>query len=155
MYSGAYTEERRPRRSICSSCAKTHVLLCEDTLVRRQHKVEVMGAALVAYGAGRSKRSIALGRGLARSTVRSWISRFSEMADAVRQHFTAWAAALDPGHGPFPVSPSAFSDALEAIGVVGIVAVRRFGPRPVWSLASVLTQGCLLATRACHYRRPA
>jgi hypothetical protein len=72
----------------------------------------------------------------------------TEMAVGIRQHFTRWASVLGPGHGSMTSHGSPFSDALEAIGVAGIVAVRRFGPLSVWSLASVLSGGRLLATRA-------
>jgi transposase-like protein len=151
---GALPERRRPRRSICRSCETTHVLAAEDTLRRRRDTVEVIGAALVAKAAGKGRRSIAAALGLHPSTVAGWLRRFALMAGAIREHFTRWAAVLGPGHGAFCPTGSAFSDAVEAIGVVGIVAVRRFGPRPVWSLASLLTGGGLLATRAHPYPPP-
>jgi hypothetical protein len=88
------------------------------------------------------------------STVAGWLRRFAQMAGVIREHFTRWAAVLGPGHGPFSPRGSAFCDAVEAIGVVGIVAVRRFGPRSPWALASVLTRGGLLATRAHPYPSP-
>ena len=151
---GAVTERRRPRRSICGSCEKTHVLSAEDTLRRRRDTVEVIGTALVAKARGRGRRSIAAALGLHPSTVAGWLRRFAEMAVVLWEHFTRWATVLGPGHGAFSPTGSAFCDAVEAIGVVGIVAVRRFGPRPVWSLASVLTGGGLLATRAHPYPPP-
>ncbi len=49
---------------------------------------------------------------------------------------------------------SGFSDAVEAIGVLGIVAVRRFGPRPAWSLACVVTGGGLLANTSSPWVQP-
>ena len=53
----ATTERRRFRRSICRSCASTHVLVHEDTLVRRRDGAEVIGMAFTAkarteYGHG-------------------------------------------------------------------------------------------------------
>lgn len=151
---GAVIERRRPRRSICRSCATTHVLLAEDTLVRRRDSVEVIGGALLAKAKGRSRRSIAAALGVHPSTVAGWLRRFALMAGAIREHFTRWAAVLGPAHGALAPTGSAFCDAVEVIGVVGIVAVRRFGPRPVWSLASVLSGGGLLATRAHPYPPP-
>jgi len=151
---GAVIERRRPRRSICRSCATTHVLLAEDTLARRRDSAEVIGTALLGKAMGRGRRSIAAALGVHPSTVAGWLRRFALMAGAVREHFTRWAAVLGPGHGAFCPTGSAFTDAVEAIGVVGIVAVRRFGPRPVWSLASELTGGGLLATRAHPYPPP-
>ena len=44
------TERRRLRRSICKPCATTHVLVPEDTLVRRRDSTEVIGAALDGQG---------------------------------------------------------------------------------------------------------
>ncbi len=150
----AVIERRRPRRSICRACKRTHVLAAEDTLARRRDTAEVIGSALLAKAAGKGRRSIAAALGLHPSTVAGWLRRFAEMAVVLREHFTRWAAVLAPTHGAFFPTGSAFSDAVEAIGVVGIVAVRRFGPRPAWSLASVLTGGRLLATRAHPYPSP-
>jgi hypothetical protein len=147
----AVIERRRPRRSICSSCLRTHVLLAEDSLSRRRDVVAVIGAALLAKSGGTGRRSIAAALGLHESTVAGWLRRFAQMAVAIREHFTRWLAVLGPGHGPISARGSAFSDALEAIGVVGIVAVRRFGPRPPWSLASKLSGGALLTTRVHPY----
>jgi hypothetical protein len=147
---GAAVERRRPRRSICRSCTTTHVLLAEDCLVRRRDTVAVIGTALLRRARGQGRRSIAAALGLHPSTVAGWLRRFALMAGAIREHFTRWAAVLGL-HDPLAPTGSALSDAVEAIGVVGIVAVRRFGPRPVWSLASLLTGGHLLATRDHPY----
>ena len=93
------SERRRFRRSICRSCAVTHVLVPEDTLVRRRDGVEVIGAALAAKATGRGpparSRRTSAGRP---STVRGWLRRFAAMASELREHFTRWAHALDPGH---------------------------------------------------------
>ena len=53
------TERRRFRRSICRSCDDTHVLVHEDTLVRRRDAAEVIGMALTAKARGEGHRSIA------------------------------------------------------------------------------------------------
>lgn len=150
----AVIARRRPRRSICSSCRATHVLLAEDTLSRRRDAVSVIGTALVAKSRGRGRRLIAAALGVHESTVAGWLRRFSQMARFIREHFTRWAALLDPGHGPISSRGSVFRDAVEAIGVVGVVAVRRFGPRPPWALACRLTGGGLLTTRAHPYPSP-
>ncbi len=151
---GTSTERRRPRRAICRSCAKTHVLLAEDTLVRRRHKVEVIGAAFVAKMNGSGRHAIAAAVGVTEWMVASWMRRFALKAEGIRRHFTAWLGVLDPGHGRLAPCVSVFADALEVIGVVGMVAVRRFGPKDVWLLASALTEGGLLATPDHQYRRP-
>jgi hypothetical protein len=150
----ATTESRRFRRSICRDCGHTHVLIPEDTLVRRRDAVEVIGAALVAKARGAGHRSIALDLGRRPSTVRGWLRRFGVMASAIRDHFCRWAHALDPSHDRLSPGGSAFSDAVEAIGLLGIVAVRRFGPRPPWSLASMVTAGALLYNTSSPWAEP-
>jgi hypothetical protein len=148
-------ERRRLRRSICKPCATTHVLVPEDTLLRRRDGVEVIGAALVARANGAGHQRIASNLGRARSTVRAWVRAFEARAVALREHFVRWAHALDPGHDRRSAGGSDFFDAVDAIGVLGIVAVRRFGPRPVWSLASFVTGGGLLYNTRWHFRPPA
>ena len=138
------SERRRFRRSLCRACGGTHVLVPEDTLVRRRDAVEVVGGALTAKARGVGHRRIAMGLGRHESTVRGWLRRFAVMADELREHFTRWAYALDPFHDRVSPGGSAFVDAVEAVGVLGVVAVRRFGPRPPWSLACVVTGGGLL-----------
>ena len=149
------SEQRRPRRSICRACAATHVLVPEDTLLRRRDGVEVIGAALVAKAQGQGHRRIAAHLGRVASTVRGWLRSFAVMASTIREHFTRWAYALGPGHDRRWAGGSAFCDAVEAIGVTGTVAVRRFGPRSPWLLASVLTAGRLLCNTACPFPQPA
>jgi hypothetical protein len=150
----AGVERRRLRRSICRACGVTHVLVPEDTLVRRRDGVEVVGAALTAKARGDGHRRIAGVLGRPASTVRGWLRRFAVMAVALRAHFTRWAQALDPGHDRRSPGGSDFFDAVEAVGVLGVVAVRRFGPRPPWSLASVVTGGCLLGNTSCLWAQP-
>ncbi len=137
----------RPRRGVCAGCGATHVLLPEDTLARRRDAVEVIGAALTAKAAGSGHRSVAAELGREPSKVRRWFRRFASMAEEIRAHFTRWAHALDPVLGPVVPTGSAFADAVEAIGMAAMAAVRRLGPRPPWPLASVLSGGGLLATR--------
>lgn len=151
---GLRSVRRRFRRSICRSCSGTHVLIPEDTLVRRRDAVEVVGAALTAKARGVGHRRIAMGLGRHASTVRGWLRRLALMADELREHFTRWAYALDPGHHRLSPGGSAFADAVEAVGRLGIVVVRRFGPRPPWSLASVVTGGGLLCNTSSPWARP-
>jgi len=148
------SECRRFRRSVCRLCAVTHVLVPEDTLVRRRDAAEVIGAALVAKANGSGHRRIALALGRSVSTVRGWLRRFAAMAVAVREHFTRWAYALDPAHDRRSSGGSDLFDAVEAVGVLGVVAVRRFGPRPPWSLASVVTGGRLLSNTSSPWVQP-
>ena len=148
------SERRRLRRSICTVCGATHVLVPEDMLLRRRDAVEVVGAALTAKARGDGYRRIAAGLARPESTVRGWLRRFAAMAGALREHFTRWAHALDPGHDRCSPGGSVFFDAVEAIGVLAVVAVRRFGPRPAWSLASVVTGGGLLCNTSSPWAQP-
>ncbi len=148
-------ERRRLRRSICRPCAVTHVLVPEDTLLRRRDGVEVIGAALRAKAQGAGHRRIAKNLDRRPSTVRGWLRSFATRAVALREHFVRWAHAIDPGHDRVTAGGSDFCDALDAIGVLGIVAVRRFGPRPPWSLASFVTGGRLLCNTTSPFPAPA
>lgn len=89
-------ERRRPRRSRCSGCGSTHVLLAADCRRRRRDGVEVIGAALVARAAGHGHRRAARELNVHPSTVRGWLRRFRAGAEANRSFFTALAHSLDP-----------------------------------------------------------
>jgi hypothetical protein len=147
-------ERRCLRRAMCRACGVTHVLFPEDMLLRRRDAVDVVGAALTAKACGRGHRRIAVDLGRPASTVRGWLRRFAAMAGALREHFAGWAHALDPTHDRRSRGGSALFDAVEAIGVLGVVAVRRFGPRPPWSLAAVVTGGGLLCNTSRLWARP-
>ena len=123
--------------------------------MRRRDSVEVIGAALTAKAKGEGHRRIAQTLGRPPSTVRGWLRAFS--LKAVRSESTLSA-------GPTPSIRTTttslrgvrtFADAVDAIGVLGIVAVRRFGPRPAWSLASFVTGGGLLCNTSWLFRPPA
>lgn len=154
LRSRAGTRRFRPRRAICAGCGTTHVLLSEDGLARRRDAVADIGAALEAKAAGTGHRLTAARLGVPATTVRGWLRRFTQMAGDLREHFTRWATALDPMLGVIVATSSAFADAVAAIGVVAAAAVRRFGSRPAWSLASVLTGGALLSNTSCPWAAP-
>lgn len=145
---------RRPRRTRCARCLVTHVLLAEDSLVRRRDAVEVIGRALVAKAAGRGHRAIAIELGLPDTTVRGWLRRFAARAEAVRVHFTRWAHALDPELGPITSRGGTFPDAIEAIAAAARAAVARLGPRPPWRFAAAVTAGALLANTGSPFPAP-
>lgn len=139
-------EERwRPRRSRCTSCGVTHVLLPVRSLLRRRDAVEVIGAALVARTAGAGHRRIAAGLGVPATTVRGWLRRFAARAGFLRGQFMAVAHVLDRDLGRVDPRGSPVADAVEAIGVAASAAARRFGPAPVWWFASGASAGRLLA----------
>jgi hypothetical protein len=134
----------RPRRSACSQCSCTHVLLPSFTLLRRADTVEVIGQALLAKAAGAGHRRIAALLDRPVSTVRGWLRRFGVRADSLRVLFTVLLHELDACAPAAGVTGSVFTDALEALGLAAAAAARLFGPRPVWQFASAASGGRLL-----------
>ena len=141
----------RPRRARCRGCAGTHVLVPEVALVRRQDEVSVIGAAIEAKVAGQGYRRIARRLGVHADTVRGWLRRFALRVELIRAHFTRCAIALDVELGAVLPAGSGVADALEAIAVAARAWVLRFGPGDPWRIASRLSGGVLLATRAPAY----
>jgi len=138
----------RPRRARCRGCTGTHVLLPDVALLRRQDGVSVIGAAIEASVAGEGYRRVAARLGVHADTVRGWLARFAARAGLLRAHFTRCAAVLDPELGPVLPAGSVVADALEVIAVAVRAWVLRFGPGDPWRIASRLSGGMLLATRA-------
>src|SRR2546426_969919 len=86
--------EVRPRRSRCTACKVTHVLLPADLLARRGDGVPVIGRVLADAARGHGYRRIAAALGISADTVRGWLRRFASAAGRVRDFFTRLAAAL-------------------------------------------------------------
>lgn len=133
-----------PRRTRCSGCGRTHVLLAASLLARRADDVAVIGAALLARAAGAGHRTIAAGNGRPASTVRGWLRRFGRRAEQLRVLFTSLLHALDSSAGSLLPAGSDFSDALAAVGAAAAAAVRLFGPRCPWQFTAVASGGLLL-----------
>jgi Domain of unknown function (DUF6431) len=138
----------RPRRARCRGCRVTHVLLPQIAVLRRQDEVLVIGTAIVASVAGWGYRRIASGLGVPADTVRGWLRRFSQRAELLRVFFTRCAGVLDPELGPVVPAGSGVADTVEAIATAARAWVLRFGPAEPWQVASRLSAGLLLATRA-------
>jgi hypothetical protein len=140
-----------PRRSRCTGCRVTHVLLPVLVLVRRADTAAVIGAALAAKAVGLGHRRIAARLGRPAGTVRGWLRRFAGRVEAVRAVFTRWCRALAPD----PVLPgpagSAWADAIAAVAAAARVIATRFsvasrvGEVPVWHAATAVSAGRLLA----------
>jgi transposase-like protein len=79
---GAY-RRFQPRRARCATCRQTHILLPDQTLLRRLDAVDAIGSALTAAGAGAGYRTVARRLDVPPSTVRRWISRFTRRAFAL------------------------------------------------------------------------
>jgi transposase-like protein len=138
----------RPRRARCRGCRGTHVLLPEIAVLRRQDEVLVIGAAIVASLAGLGYRRIASRLGVPADTVRGWLRRFGERAELLRVLFTRSAVGLDPELGSVMPAGNGIADAVEAIAFAGRAWPLTFGPAEPWQIASRLSGGLLLATRA-------
>ena len=121
-------------------------MLPVSALLRRADTAAVIVSALAAKArCGFGFRRIAAELGRPGETVRGWLRRFAERAEAVRSMFTVWLRAVDPD----PVMPDAaggvFADAVMA--AVATVIERRFA-LPTVSLAETavaVSGGRLLA----------
>jgi hypothetical protein len=143
------TVRHRPRRSACSGCARTHVLLPALWLPRRADAVTVIGAALLAKASGLGHRPIAVLLARPPSTVRGWLRRFAARVEQIRVLFTGLLHALDPEPEPLLVTASVFADAVEVMGRAGSAAVVRLSPTSwsgcPWEFAARASGGRLLA----------
>lgn len=136
-----------PRRSRCTTCGGTHVLLPVSLLLRRADTVAVIGAALEAKATGAGYRRIVAGLDRPAETVRGWLRRFAGRLEPVRVVFTRWCRALEPD----PVLPgpagSRWADAVAVITATAAAVGDRFflGEVAVWETASAVSSGRLLA----------
>jgi len=146
-------EHRRLRRSQCSSCRKTHVLIPNDSLVRRRDAVVVIGLALIDAAAGLGHRMIATRFGRPAETVRGWLRRARQRAEDIRVHFTAWSVALD-GSALLLATGSPLGDALDAIGHASRAAVLRKIATHPWHFCSGATLGSLLSNTSSPWLSP-
>lgn len=145
----------RPRRGRCRGCRATHVLLPATLLSRRADVVAVIGRALLlAVGQGWACRRIAGVLAVARSTVRGWLARFGERAEALRAHFTRWALWLEPVWTRLEPAGSPVADALAALLAAGSVAGERLDGVGVWQFAAAATDGRLLCNTSAPFPAP-
>ena len=94
----------RPRRSRCTGCGVTHVLLPAGLLLRRMDEARVIGRGAGLGGPGPGSppdRGGAEGPG---DTVRGWLRRAACRAGQVREVFTKVAAAVSAD--PVPLEPA-------------------------------------------------
>ena len=137
-----------PRRSRCSGCGATHVLLPLVALLRRADAAVVIGTALALKAAGSGHRRIAVELGRAAGTVRSWLRRFAGRAEAWRRAFTALAVAVNEDAPPIEPAGSELADAVAAVGAA-VAAIGRRWPVVLtvsaWEVACAVTNGGLLA----------
>jgi hypothetical protein len=138
----------RPRRGVCRSCARTHVLLPAFCVPRRRDGVEVIGAALLAAAGGEGHRTIAARLDRPPGTVRGWLRAFAARADPIRQCAVSCTVELSDADAlPRRLASSPTVAALEALGCAARACRLRFGPRgSPWELTVALTGGLLHGT---------
>lgn len=105
----------------------THVLLPVTALLRRADTAAVIVSALAAKATMRvGFRRVAADLARPAETVRGWLRRFAERAEAVRSVFTVWLTAVAAD----PVMPDAaggvFADAVTVIAAVATAITHRF-----------------------------
>jgi Domain of unknown function (DUF6431) len=137
----------RPRRSRCSACGSTHVLLPAWLLSRRCDCTAVIGEMLARAARGAGFRSIAAASGVPEDTVRDRLRRFRASASVVRERFTRLAGALAADPVPLDPAGSAAGDAVVAVAAAAAAAAARWPALAVspWEFAAVVTAGSLLS----------
>jgi hypothetical protein len=103
------------------------VLLPVTALLRRADTAAVIVSALATKAMSRAGfRLIAAELARPAETVRGWLRRFAERAEAVRSVFTVWLRGIDSD----PVMPDGaggvFADAVVAVGSLATAIGRRF-----------------------------
>lgn len=116
----------RPRRTRCSGCGVTHVLLAEVFWPRRADAAVVIGAGLEIAALGMGHRQVAAVLGLAEGTVRGWLRAFAGRAEDVRRHFTVALVALADDPVMPDAAPSTFADAVSAVAAAHREAASRW-----------------------------
>jgi hypothetical protein len=117
----------RPRRAICATCRRAHVLVPPASLPRRRDAIETVGVGLLQAAGGHGHRVIADQLELPASTVRNWLRRARRRPGRLRDQAVRALFALS---GEIPaIEPRAtpLADAVEALGLAASAAVRRFG----------------------------
>jgi hypothetical protein len=138
----------RPRRSRCTGCGVTHVLLPAGLLARRPDEAQVIGVALAAAACGQGHRRIAAVLGVPADTVRGWLRWLAGRAGQVREVFTKVAAAVSADPVPLAPAGSPVGDAVVAVAAAAEAIASRW-PRLVtvspWEIASAVTNASLMA----------
>lgn len=116
----------RPRRTRCSGCKVTHVLLAQVFWPRRADAAEVIGAGLEIAALGMGHRQVAAVLGRAEGTVRGWLRAFAGRAETVRRHFTVALVALADDPVMPDAAPSTLADAVSAVAAAHQAASARW-----------------------------
>lgn len=146
--SGSARLTLRPRRTRCSSCGGTHVLLLGAVLPRRADTTAVIGTALQASARGIGYRRIATQIGRPASTVRRWVRavRDDYHVDWLREQGIRWIARLDREVlATLATESTRLGEALTALAAAALTARARLAPHvPPWTLIGQFTLGRLI-----------
>ncbi|NEA68925.1 hypothetical protein G3I56_41790 [Streptomyces sp. SID12488] len=138
----------RPRRSRCTGCQVTHVLLPEMLWPRRSDAAEVIGAGLEIAARGIGHRQVAAHLGLSDGTVRGWIRRFRRRSEDVRRYFTVALVALaDDPVMPEPTQ-TPLADAVSVVAAAHRAAATKWPQMNTvsrWAFAGRAIDGRVLA----------
>ena len=134
----------RPRRSRCTVCQGTHVLLEVRLAVRRADTAEMIAAAIEAKTAlGWGHRKIAAGCGRPVSTVRGWLRAFGASAASIGDRFTGLLVRDAPDAVVLWPKPAgtARGEALSALMAYAVGLARRFAATVTvtWIQAGIAT----------------
>ena len=141
----------RPRRSRCSGCRATHVLLPVTVLLRRAYATEVVGAGLVARAGGWGQRTIGRQLGVPAATVRGWLRVMAGRLEATRLHLLQVIRRVGVDLVVPEALGSPWRDLLAALGAAKAAVTGRFGVVGVvgavtgWQVAAACSGGRLLA----------
>jgi hypothetical protein len=141
----------RPRRSRCSTCLITHVLLPVTVLARRAYSVDVIGAALLARVGGSGHRSIGEQLRVPAATVRGWLRVMGGRLEAARVRLWQVACRAGVDVAVPQALGCAWRDLLAALGAATAAVTGRFGSFGVfgvvtaWQVAVACSAGRLLA----------
>ncbi|WP_281901935.1 DUF6431 domain-containing protein [Phytohabitans aurantiacus] len=141
------SEPVRPRRTRCSSCHTTQVLLPAWCLPRCGDAAEVVGAALAANATGRGHRGIAADLDRPAATVRRWLRRVrGDHAEWLRRIAVTHLARLCPELvADLHPQPTVLGDAVNALAAAVYAYRHRLGvATDAWTLVAGLTGGRLL-----------
>lgn len=140
------TRTLRLRRSRCTACGSTHVLVRTCLLLRRADTAEVIGWALLAKLSGAGHRWVGARLGRPPGSVRNWLRRFEKQSEKIRVQATRWAYRLDSNLGRIEAQGCAFGDALAALGHAVQAATSLLGQALCpWQVVSALTETRLLS----------
>ncbi len=136
-------------RARCRSCRATHVLLPATLVRRRSYPLYVIGTALAVAGEGAGSRTVATQLSLPAGTVRSWLRRARDNAEALYRVGVQTVVALDPDLLPTTPRATMLGTALHTLAAAATAMIDRFAPdRPshLWPVINLLTRGQLLAS---------